>query len=112
VDAIRKVSAVIREMLRKYTPSIVSTAESFVDPRRVLYLPVSASGGSPVPGTDGKFRAGEINPMWVEVPMLYALSQFGSTGAVGGGLIPFINVEPKKPAAATVAAEPATEAGG
>jgi hypothetical protein len=109
VDAIRKVSAIIREMLRKHTPSIVSTAESFVDPRLVLYLPVSASGGPPVPGSGGKFRAGDISPMWAEVPMLYALSQFGSSGAVGGGLIPFFNGPVNKPQSAAGVAEPVAE---
>jgi hypothetical protein len=112
VDAIRKVSAAIRELLRKFTPSIVSTAESFVDPRLVLYLPVSASGCSPVPGTGGKFRAGDISPIWAEVPMLYALSQYGSSGAIGGGLIPFFNGPAKAQAGEPPVARsaPATEA--
>jgi hypothetical protein len=44
--------------------------------------------------------------MWAEVPMLYALSQFGSSGAVGGGLIPFFKGPVNKPQSAAGVAEP------
>jgi hypothetical protein len=37
------------------------------------------------------------------------LSQFGSSGAVGGGLIPFFNGPVKKPQPAAGVAEPAVE---
>lgn len=93
VDAIHRISAMVREVLRTYTPAIVSTAESFVDPRRVLYLPVSATGGAPERTESGGYahRAGKIRPMWVDVPMLYVLSQYGrSGGGTGAGVIPFV----------------------
>jgi hypothetical protein len=101
VDIIRRVSAVIRKLLEKHVPQIVSEAESFVDPSRVVYLPVSATGGPPQPDSRGnlRHRVGDINPMWVETPLLYALSQFVQ------GLVPSIAVQP--PAAVFPPARPA-----
>lgn len=74
---IREVSAAVRELLIEHAPTIVTTAESFVDPTLILYVPVSATGGRPVAGGDGKFafKAGEISPMWAEVPMLSAIAK-------------------------------------
>lgn len=85
VDAIQRVSGLIRETLRQLIPQIVTTAESFVDPSKVVFLPVSATGGPPKPDASGnlRHRAGDLNPMWAEVPLLYVMSQFV------GGLIPF-----------------------
>lgn len=107
VDTIRRVSSSVRELLQKFTPAIVSTAETFVDPRLVYYLPISATGRSPVvvptdvqgdaPQRQLGYPFGSLQPMWAAVPMLFALSQFGSAGAVGGGIIPFID-EKKLPA--------------
>jgi hypothetical protein len=90
-DVIRRVSDVVRELLRRHVPQIVSEAESFVDPSRVLYVPVSATGGPPKPDAQGnlRHRVGDINPMWVEVPLLFALSQYVQ------GLVPFIAGSPK-----------------
>ena len=107
MDVIQRTSHLIRELLRKHMPSIVSTAETFVDPRKVIYLPVSATGGSPAPGTGGKFRAGSINPMWADVPLLFVLSLYGSTGTSGGGIIPYYLPKPAsaQPAAATPSGE-------
>lgn len=85
IDALHRVSATIRGLLRNLVPQIVSTAESFVDPSKVVYLPVSATGGPPRPDAQGnlRHRVGDLNPMWTEVPLLYVLSQFVP------GLIPF-----------------------
>jgi hypothetical protein len=85
VDTIQRVSAVIRAKLLQLVPQIVSTAESFVDPAKVIYLPVSATGGPPRPDSQGnlRHRVGDLNPMWTEVPLLYVISQFVA------GLIPF-----------------------
>jgi len=92
VDAIMRVSQMLRTVLRRYVPQIVSTAESFVDPAKIIYLPVSATGGPPKIDEHGnlRHRAGDIKPMWTEVPLLYVLSQFVN------GLIPFV----KSPSAA------------
>jgi hypothetical protein len=91
-DVIRKVSVAIHGLLRRLTPSIVSTAETFVDPAKIVYIPVSATGGPPERLPDGGLghRAGAIRPLWVDVPMLYVLSQYGSSGAGGGGIIPYV----------------------
>ena len=85
VDTIQKVSTVIRNMLKQLVPQIVSTAESFVEPSRILYLPVSATGGPPTPDKQGnlRHRVGDLRPMWAEVPLLYVISQHVN------GLIPF-----------------------
>ncbi|RLS79449.1 MAG: hypothetical protein DWI03_01835 [Planctomycetota bacterium] len=106
-DMIQGASAAIRQMLHEYMPAVVATAESFVEPSRIVYVPVSATGGPPQRGPDNGYwhRAGSINPMWAEVPMLYALSQFGSGSAA---IIP--HGVPRS--AAADAAKPAVEAGG
>jgi hypothetical protein len=90
-DLVAKVSDAIHGLLRQLTPSIVSTAETFVDPARIIYIPVSATGGPPEKRPEGGLghRADAIQPIWAEVPMLYVLSQYGSTGAGGGGIIPY-----------------------
>lgn len=76
MDTVDKVSAAVRDLLLKHTPTIVTTAESFVEPRLIRYVPVSATGGPPTPGPDGRlrFKAGTLRPMWVEVPILAALA--------------------------------------
>jgi hypothetical protein len=105
VDTIRSVSNAVRDVLKKYTPAIVATAETFVRPDMVYYLPVSATGRSPVvvpadisginqqPNQLG-YPFGTLKPMWVEVPLLFALSQFGSEGSLGGGIIPYLAAKP------------------
>ncbi|MDD3587504.1 MAG: hypothetical protein PHQ75_10020 [Thermoguttaceae bacterium] len=83
--SIREVSEVVRKLLMDVTPEVISMVEQFASD--VVYVPVSATGGSPQvdaqTGTVG-FRSKDINPIWVEVPMLYALAR--STQ----GIIPFI----------------------
>jgi len=79
-SSIEKASAATRGLLLKHAPTIVTTAESFVAPEQILYVPVSATGGRPVPGPDGglAFKAGSLAPMWVEVPLLAALAKAAS----------------------------------
>ena len=81
---IQEVSKQVRELLWRYTPELVSTAEGFA--REVLFVPVSATGGSPevdpVTGQMG-IRPRNIKPIWAEVPMLITLSRWC------GGLVPF-----------------------
>jgi hypothetical protein len=83
-DFISHVSEVVRSKLMQLVPQIVSTAETFVNPSRVIYLPVSATGGPPRADALGnlRHRVGDLSPMWAEVPLLYFMSQFVS------GLIP------------------------
>ena len=81
---VEEMSSRVRRMLTEYAPGIVSTAESFVDPNKVLYVPVSATGGPPklMEGGGLGYRAGSLSPAWVEVPLLHVLHQHV------GGLVP------------------------
>ncbi|MGL6196178.1 MAG: hypothetical protein ACRC2T_15285, partial [Thermoguttaceae bacterium] len=90
-------SQALRNILLDLIPDLVSTAETFAE--KVTYIAVSATGGPPVVGPpmvdkngnpligqDGKpivdkygnplkqtgYYPGEIKPVWVEVPFLYA----------------------------------------
>mgnify|MGYP006271196483 CR=1 FL=1 len=76
-DLVDKVSKLTRDLLLKHAPSIIATAESFVAPADILYVPVSATGSAPTLGPDGRWQhaTGALSPMWVEVPLLYALSR-------------------------------------
>ena len=73
---LEKVSAAVRGLLMQHAPTIVTTAESFVEPRLIRYVPVSATGGAPTASADGRlrFKAGTLAPMWAEVPILSALA--------------------------------------
>ena len=73
---IQAVSNPVRKMLLDVTPEIVGAIEQFA--ADVIYIPVSATGGPPEinqqTGESG-FRTENIRPVWVEVPMLYALAR-------------------------------------
>jgi hypothetical protein len=73
LDLIGKVSHEVRKLLLELAPEFVSSAEGFCE--KVTYIPVSALGGSPEVGNTGFLgvRPCNINPKWVEIPMLYAL---------------------------------------
>ncbi len=77
VSAIEKVSEQIRGILAKHASGVVAAAERFASD--VTYIPVSSIGCTPkvVSSADGHddllVRAGDIHPMWAQVPMLYAL---------------------------------------
>ncbi len=76
VDAIGKISTQVRSLLMKYSPEVVTAAESFA--ANVTYIPMSAMGGSPEVDAEGGFlgfRPRDIDPMWVEIPILYVLNQ-------------------------------------
>ena len=97
VDAIdpllvKKVSDLCRELLRRVAPQVVHTVESRCEASRVLYVPVSATGGppegtlgdrewpfhpEPAPESNGMsfFLAGKLRPMWAEAPMLALLHE-------------------------------------
>ena len=78
VETILQVSEKIRQLLQTHSPSIVATAESFVDPKKVIYMPASATGGAPTVMPSGRLAhiSGTLKPMWVETPLLYVLSKF------------------------------------
>lgn len=75
-DYIQEANVAVRRMLQQYVPEFVMAVESFA--KDVTYIPVSATGISPeldpVTNVCG-FRAADMKPIWVEVPMLYALSR-------------------------------------
>ena len=82
LEGIEEVSKLVRSLLWKNSPEIVSAAESFAS--QVLYVPVSATGRGPEtdPNTGALgFRPKDMKPIWVEVPMLYALAR-GTQGLV------------------------------
>ncbi len=84
VAQLQRLSRKFRELLLQLAPEIVSTAEAFSED--VVYIPVSALGCSPreLPGAEPVgdpprlplgVMPGEINPMWAEVPLLYAIQR-------------------------------------
>ena len=74
MDTIQYVSEYVRSALLTFTPAAPAMIESFSS--NVLYVPVSATGCAPEqdPETGALgFRPGNLNPVWVEVPVLYFL---------------------------------------
>jgi len=91
LDKLAKVSEVVRDLLLAFAPNIVTTAESFVEPGRITYVPISATGAAPSLSAGGiwEHRAGALNPVWVEVPLLVALA------ATIPGLVPATSTAPE-----------------
>jgi len=80
VGFIEKVSNRVREMLMEYSPELVQSVEAFTE--QSIFLPVSATGASPTKsvtaeGTPviGGICPQDIQPIWVEVPVLYTLAK-------------------------------------
>jgi hypothetical protein len=74
IDRINAMSRRVREVLFTHSPEIVAAAEAFSD--HVTYIPVSAMGQPPEEDRDTGalgIRPRDINPQWVEVPLLYAI---------------------------------------
>lgn len=73
----------IRKFLEQTTPEVVTAAESSFD--QVIFVPVSSLGWQNAPGDvvveggdrtwDYRIRPIDIRPFWVEVPVLYGISQ-------------------------------------
>jgi hypothetical protein len=85
LDEIEEMSNQVRSVLMKYRREFVAAAEGFC--QEVVYIPVSALGGPPtVDEKTGQLcvRPGSIQPMWVEVPFIYALARWMQ------GLVPFV----------------------
>ena len=82
IKTVNRVSESVRAILSQYAPEIVSSAESFSE--EVIYIPVSATGCSPHFDEQGLpigVAPKDMRPMWVEVPLLYALARW-SDGVV------------------------------
>lgn len=85
LDEVEDVSREVRAVLMKYRREFVSAAEGFC--QEVIYIPVSALGGPPtVDATTGQLcvRPGSIQPIWAEVPFIYALARWMQ------GLVPYV----------------------
>ncbi|MCH8830237.1 MAG: hypothetical protein IID45_11735 [Planctomycetes bacterium] len=82
---LKKNSDRIREVFMQLTPELISAAESVSDD--VIYIPVSSLGHSPEVLEQGGYgvRPAKIRPMWVQVPMIYALSR------AAPHLVPMVN---------------------
>ena len=92
LKAVEDVSAQTRALLREHSPEIVVAAEGFA--RQVVYIPVSALGCGPELDPTTRMlgiRPRDVRPVWVEVPMIYALCRWMK------GLIP--HLAPKAPPA-------------
>jgi hypothetical protein len=76
MDRINSRSQAVRAMLASTCPEVVTTAEQFAT--RVLYVPASALGNSPiVDQTTGgpAIRPRDIRPSWVIAPFLISLRE-------------------------------------
>jgi hypothetical protein len=82
VPQLKALSEKFRGLLNNLAPEIVATSEAFSED--VIYIPVSALGCSPRELPDAEptgdpprvplgVLPSEINPMWSEVPLLYAI---------------------------------------
>lgn len=81
---VRTVSNRVRELLKRFSPELVSAVESFSD--SAWFIPVSATGRppdvNPETGSQG-IRPCDINPVWCDIPMALVISRHA------GGLIPY-----------------------
>ncbi|MCL2347769.1 MAG: hypothetical protein FWC50_05845 [Planctomycetaceae bacterium] len=68
---IMEVSNAVRLLLRNYRPDFVDAVEGFASD--VIFIPVSATGRNP--DKDDTFRPGTLSPIWIGVPLLYALAR-------------------------------------
>jgi hypothetical protein len=71
LSEIERVSEELKKILQKFCPEITSAADGIS--KKVYFVPVSATGTSPVkdPATgDFKIPVNEIKPIWCEVPLL------------------------------------------
>lgn len=79
IPDVEDTSHAVRAFLRRHCPDFVATAESIS--RRVIYIPLSSMGCSPVLVERGGtkfygFRPADIKPRWVTVPVLYGLTKW------------------------------------
>ncbi len=74
-QVVDRVSKMIRELLWRLCPEVVSVAEGFAS--HVRYIPVSATGCAPEVDQQTSalgFRPHSIKPVWSEVPLVCAMS--------------------------------------
>lgn len=91
VARVEAISQKVRALLWSMTPEIVSAAEGFA--REVVYIPVSATGRSPeIDRETGMLgvRPRDLEPRWVEVPMIYTMCRWMT------GIVPKLRPTPLK----------------
>lgn len=92
-STIQNVSKHVEKLMKNLCPELHSVAKSFSND--VTYIPASPIGASPEQvGADGEqkllgVRPKNVEPIWSEVPLLYAISKSGSK------LIPQASVSPR-----------------
>lgn len=75
---IKRVSDYVEKLIKKLCPEIISVAKAFC--QDITYIPASPTGSSPeiTAGEGSKLlgiRPRNIEPVWTEVPLLYAISK-------------------------------------
>lgn len=90
IKLIEAIAERVRQMLYKHAPEFVSACDSICED--IAFIPMSPQGCSPEPGMEGKLgvRPESLNPIWAEVPLLYAIAKSRS------GLIPTVRVSPSR----------------
>lgn len=79
IRRVDRTSALVRELLLAFAPELVSAAEDAFE--RVIYVPVSATGTSPVLDPESgllKMHVNRIAPAWCAVPFAYALARWST----------------------------------
>jgi hypothetical protein len=77
IRRVDRTSARVRELLMQFAPEMVTAAEDAFE--RVIYVPVSATGTSPVLDESSgllKVHVSKIAPAWCAVPFAYALARW------------------------------------
>lgn len=77
IRRVDRVSARLRELMMEFAPEMVTAAEDAFE--RVIYVPVSATGTSPVLDPASgllKINVNRLAPTWCTVPFVYALARW------------------------------------
>lgn len=74
-ESVRRVSKEFRDLLAKHASPMLARIESNCTPENTLFVPVSSTGCSPSGKDDQGYyhMAGDIKPMWSEIPLLALL---------------------------------------
>lgn len=87
IEGVRKVSQACRALLAKHAAPMLSRIEANCNPDTTLFVPVSSTGCPPAGKDDQGYYhlAGNIKPMWSEVPMLALMHMCTPQLMVGSG---------------------------
>lgn len=87
IERIRKVSNLIKDLLIELSPELVVAGQGFA--KEIYFIPVSATGHGPEMDAESgalRIRPRDINPWWVEVPLMVALHRW-THGLVGASYL-------------------------